>query len=251
MIEKTLVTGGHGRLGREMQKIAPDFFYPTHTQMDFTNKYEIERMVQRNYVTKIIHLGALTSVTKCEEDRKLAWKINVDGTKNIVKLCREYNISLWYMSTPCVFDGESAPYFENSIPAPKNYYGKTKAIGEQLVSSLEDYRIIRSNFVPKEKWPFEWAYTDRFGTYIYAHDLAFWLLMLRLDHNINHICGDRRMSMYDLAKRTTPEVKPITMEKGSVLTRDMTLGSLYIKEKIKIDGGKNEKTMEISGIRNQ
>jgi dTDP-4-dehydrorhamnose reductase len=238
LIERTLVTGGHGRLGKEMQKIAPDFLYPTHEQMDFTKITTVERMVQRNDVAKIIHLGALTSVTKCEEDRKLAWKVNVEGTKNIVKICREYNLTLWYMSTPCVFDGESAPYFENSIPSPKNYYGKTKAIGEQLVQSLEDYKIIRSNFVPKEKWPFEGAYTDRFGTYIYAHDLAWWLLMLKLQHPVNHICGGKRMSMYELAKITTPEVKPITMEKDSILTRDMTLGSLYVTEKIKIDGVK-------------
>lgn len=238
MIERVLVTGGHGRLGKELQRIAPDFLYPTHEQMDFTKIAPVERMVQRNDVTKIIHLGALTSVTKCEEDRKLAWKINVEGTKNIVKICREYNLTLWYMSTPCVFDGESAPYFENSIPSPKNYYGKTKAIGEQLVSSLDDYKIIRSNFVPKEKWPFEGAYTDRFGTYIYAHDLAWWMLMLKLQHPVNHICGSKRMSMYELAKITTPEVKPIKMEKDSVLTRDMTLGSLYVSEKIKIDGVK-------------
>jgi dTDP-4-dehydrorhamnose reductase len=145
---------------------------------------------------------------------------------------------MWYMSTPCVFDGESAPYFENSKPSPKNYYGRTKAIGEQLVQSLEDYRIIRSNFVPKEKWAFEGAYMDRFGTYIYAHDLAWWLLMLNLERQITHICGDTRMSMYELAKRTTPEVRPITMEKDSILTRDMTLGSLYITEKIRIDGVK-------------
>jgi hypothetical protein len=44
--------------------------------------------------------------------------------------------------------------------------------------------------------------------------------------------------MYELAKITTPEVKPIKMEKDSVLTRDMTLGSLYVSEKIKIDGVK-------------
>jgi dTDP-4-dehydrorhamnose reductase len=232
------VTGGNGRLGKEFQRIAPDFLYPTHEQMDFTKIAPVERMVQRNDVTKIIHLGALTSVTKCEEDRKLAWKVNVEGTKNIVKICREYNLSLWYMSTPCVFDGESAPYFENSTPSPKNYYGRTKAIGEQLVSSLDDYKIIRSNFVPKEKWPFEGAYTDRFGTYIYAHDLAWWMLMLKLQHPVNHICGSKRMSMYELAKITTPEVKPIKMEKDSVLTRDMTLGSLYVSEKIKIDGVK-------------
>jgi dTDP-4-dehydrorhamnose reductase len=232
------VTGGNGRLGKEFQRIAPDFLYPTHEQMDFTKIAPVERMVQRNDVTKIIHLGALTSVTKCEEDRKLAWKVNVEGTKNIVKICREYNLSLWYMSTPCVFDGESAPYFENSTPSPKNYYGRTKAIGEQLVQSLDNYKIIRSNFVPKEKWPFEGAYTDRFGTYIYAHDLAWWMLMLKLEHPITHIYGDKRMSMYELAKMTTPEVKPIKMEKDSILTRDMTLGSLYVTEKIKIDGVK-------------
>jgi len=236
LIEDVLVTGGHGRLGKELQKLKPEWAYPTHAQMDFTKEEDIEKWVCDTECARIIHLGAMTSVTQCQNDRKSAWKVNVEGVKNIVYLCEEYDLKLTYISTPCIFDGESAPYNELSIPNPKNYYGFTKAVAEQIVSTLPDYQIIRSNFVPKEKWPFEGAYINRFGTYLYAHDLAWWIINLETLSPIVHICGDKRMSMYELARLTTPNVKPIRLEENSYLTKDMSLNSITIIQKLKLDG---------------
>lgn len=236
MTEKVLVTGGYGRLGMEIQKLKPDYLYPTKAQMDFTKPFEIEHYFNTHNPTRVIHLGALTSVVSCQQNHKLAWQTNVVGTKNIVHICREYGIPLTYMSTPCVFDGESAPYNEADIPNPKNFYGYTKAVGEQIVGTLDEYQIIRANFVPKGKWPYMGAYVDRLGTYLYAHDVVWWILNLGIKSPIVHICGDKRMSMFELAKLTTPNVEPITMEEGSFLTRDMTLTSCVTNKRFKLDG---------------
>ena len=44
---------------------------------------------------------------------------------------------------------------------------------------------------------------------------------------ILHITGDRKLSMFELAKLTTPDIRPMTLEdySGPKLTIDMTLDS--------------------------
>ncbi|MEM1984934.1 MAG: sugar nucleotide-binding protein [Candidatus Korarchaeum sp.] len=42
---------------------------------------------------------------KCEVDKGLAWSINVEGTRNVARLSREYGVFLLYVSTDYVFRG--------------------------------------------------------------------------------------------------------------------------------------------------
>jgi len=77
-----------------------------------------------------------------------------------------------YVSTACVFDGHTGMYTEYSIPYPENFYALTKLLGEFIVSKLSNYLIVRTNFVPKKKWPYPKAFSDRFGTYLFAEEVA-------------------------------------------------------------------------------
>jgi len=226
---KTLITGGSGILGTELKKLFPNSLFPSHSDLDITNNEMVFDYFSKNEFDSIIHTAAMTSVRQCESEKKLCWNSNVVGTKNLVDATTEFrsNSKFIYLSTACVFDGHDGMYKESSIPSPENFYALTKLIGEQQIKNLKNYLIIRTNFVGKQKWMYPKAFTDRFGTYLFAENVASGIKEI-FDTNIEgtiHIVGDKKLSMYDLAKITTASIQPMTIDEyqGPPLTMDMSL----------------------------
>jgi dTDP-4-dehydrorhamnose reductase len=224
-----LITGGTGALGRELKKIYPHSITPTHKELDITNKESTCDFFKSHDIDMIIHTAAMTSVRLCEENKFEAWNTNVTGTKNLVDCTfnSNKNPKFVYISTACVFDGHSGMYAEDSIPYPENFYALTKLLGEREISKLDDSLIIRTNFISKIVWPYKKAFTDRFGTYLFADDVAKGIQEI-IDKDLDdiiHLVGDRKMSMFELAKLTTPDILPMTIQdySGPKLTMDMSL----------------------------
>lgn len=229
-----LITGGSGNLGKEMVKLLPEALAPNSKELDIRNKKQVELYIKKHRPQTIYHLAAKTGIPPCEEDPGDAWANNVLGTENLVVALQKYvpGARFVYISTACVFDGERGNYTEEDFPSPKNYYALTKLVGEFAASRLPNYLVIRTNFVAREPWPHPKAFTDRYGTYLFADDLANAIIKTaerKLTGTV-HVCGDRKLSMYQLAKITTPDIQPMTMtETKYPLTRDMTLRSVKIK----------------------
>jgi len=224
-----LITGSTGALGTELKKLFPSSSSPTRHELDITDTKKVIDFIKNNDIDTIIHTAALTKIRPCEENKPLAWKTNVEGTKNLVEAVLESKKDIYfiYISTACVFDGHVGMYKENSIPYPENFYALTKLIGEHEVNKLSKYLIIRTNFVAKKKWPYPKAFTDRFGTYLFSEDVAKAIKEV-YDSNLQgivHITGDKKISMFELAKITTPEIQPMTIKdySGPRLTMDMSL----------------------------
>lgn len=234
-----LITGGSGALGIELKKIFPNSLAPDHNTLDITKKKDVFDYFKNHEIDTVIHAAALTKIRPCEENRELAWKTNVEGTKNLVDTVLESNreIQFIYISTACVFDGHIGMYKESSIPYPENFYALTKLVAEHEVNKLPNHLIIRTNFVPKKRWPYPKAFTDRFGTYLFAEDIAKGISDVQKANlqGFVHIVGDKKMSMFELAKITTPDIQPMTIKdySGPRLTMDMTLDTeIWKKYKI-------------------
>jgi len=239
---KVFITGGTGKLGKEIVKLFPDSLHPNHQELDITDESAVNNFIKKNKFDTIIHCAALTGIRSCEENKELAWDVNVRGTENLLKACSKSKPNFVYISTACVFYGDRGDYVETDIPYPKNFYALTKLLGEFVVkySKLKDWLIIRTNFVARERWPYPAAFVDRYGTYLFADDLALAIksIVSRNIRGILHVCGEEKMSMFELAKITTPNIKPMTIKEysGPPLTMDMSLRSNRIKPfKLKID----------------
>lgn len=226
-----LITGSTGVLGIELKKIFPDSISPTHKEFDICDKNIVSTFFNENKIDTIIHTAALTTVRGCEENKLLAMQTNVKGTENLVDKFKHSNPDgkFVYISTACVFDGYSGMYDESSIPYPENFYSLTKLLGEHKVKLYPNSLIIRTNFVSRKKWPYPKAFTDRYGTYLFANQVATGIKET-IDANkigIIHIVGEKKMSMFELAKLTTPDISPMTMNdySGPRLTIDMSLDS--------------------------
>ena len=219
-----------------MLKTFPNSTYPTRADLDITSQGSTFEFIKKERPELLIHCAALTGIRECEENQKTAWQVNVLGTENIVKACEEYrnDCYLVYVSTACVFKGDAGGYIETDIPYPKNFYALTKLLSEFSVncSSVKKNLVIRTNFVARERWPYKKAFVDRFGTYLFADDLALAIksVLKKELTGIVHICGEETLSMFDLAKITTPDIAPMTMAEyhGPPLTINMTLKSARI-----------------------
>lgn len=233
---EVLITGGTGKLGKELVEVFPESLHPTRQQLGLEAKAQVDKYISEKKPDLIIHTAAVTSVPYCEENRKEAYETNVGGTENLINACVKHNSDCHFVliSTACVFRGDVGNYVETDLPYPKNYYSLTKLFAESAVeySGLR-FLIIRTNFVAREKWPYPRAFTDRYGTYLFASDVASAVkfIIQRKLTGIVHACGDEKMSMFELAKITTPSIEPMTLSEyhGVPLTVDMSLNSIRIK----------------------
>ena len=235
---KVLITGSSGALGKSLSKLFKEAICPTHDGMDITSKKSVDGFISKRKPDVLIHAAALVGIRECEENKKKAWLTNVEGTQNIVNALKKLknNCYLIYMSTACVFAGEHEKYYtEDDIPSPKNYYSLTKLCGELVTRQYENTCIIRTNFVPKEQWKYPKAFTDRFGTYLFADDVAKGVsdVIAKKEKGIIHIVGNKRMSMYDLAMLAgSKNVGKMTLAEyqGPPLTVDMSMSTKRWKE---------------------
>lgn len=237
-----LITGASGKLGNQLKKLFPDALTPPHCELDITNVESVFSYFRKNSIDSVIHCAAMTSVEACERDHRTAYETNVIGTKNVVGILDSFFktgdfIYFVYVSTACVFSGDDNPnhrYSERIIPYPSNFYGLTKLLGEYVVNCLPSTfstLIVRTNFVERGKWMYPKAFTDRFGTYLYADQVAKRIKELMEEELTGtvHICGSTRLSMFELARLGDPDVQPMTLKdyKGQAkLTKNMCLCSI-------------------------
>ena len=153
-IQKILVTGANGQLGwalSQAAKVTPNFeyiFLDRHA-MDLSIPSELERIVELFAPSAIINAAAYTAVDKAETETKLAHTINAEAVAVFASIAKNKNIPFITYSTDYVFSGNAAiPYVTDTQLAPVNYYGKTKADGEQMaLAANPDSIIIRTSWV--------------------------------------------------------------------------------------------------------
>ena len=158
---KLLITGASGLFGSKIAELAtarncvvysgysrdqPACGNPT--QFDVSDKNRVEEAFKKVNPEIVVHAAALTDVDKCEINKELAWKINVEGTRNIVEAAKTSRAFLIYISTDYVFNGETGRYKETDKPEPINYYGLTKLKAEEVVDNLiNEYCIARASVI--------------------------------------------------------------------------------------------------------
>ena len=81
----------------------------------------------------IVHCGALTHVDYCETHEEESFEKTVQTTLNLIKLTKNCNARLVYISTDYVFDGVNGPYREDAPINPLSVYARHKLRAEQAV----------------------------------------------------------------------------------------------------------------------
>jgi nucleoside-diphosphate-sugar epimerase len=84
----------------------------------------------------VFHLAAVVSAG-AEADFELGYRVNLDGTRNLLEACRKLKAPprLVFASSLAVYGGKLPPVVDDSTtPTPQTSYGTQKVIGEYLVN---------------------------------------------------------------------------------------------------------------------
>lgn len=208
-------TGGSGVLGRHLVPLLGAVHAPTSSEVDVTNLEQVLAALGELQPSLIVHAAAFTDVTRAETERELAWRVNVEGTRNVAQAARHYDIPLVHISTDYVFSGRSAPaggFSETDVPGPViNYYSLTKLVAEEAARQHDDALIVRTSFRPSE-WPYHTAFTDVITSQDYVDIIAPLLAQVvqhlsRVPVHTLHVATEAK-SVFALAQRRKPNVQP-------------------------------------------
>ena len=283
---KVLVTGVAGQLGHDVMSelhkrgyegvgsdIAPQYSGADdgtavtkmdYIQMDITNSEKVTETIKKVNPDVVVHCAAWTAVDLAEEseNKDKVMAINVGGTENITKVCKELDCKMVYISTDYVFDGYGTRPWEEDCKdyAPLNVYGESKLMGEKVVSlNLEKYFIVRiawvfgvngNNFIKTmlkvgKKFDSLNVVNDQFGTPTYTYDLSRLLVdMIETDkYGYYHATNEGGyISWYDFACEIFKQagyktkVNPVTTEEYGVSKARRPFNSRLNKTKL-VDNG--------------
>jgi dTDP-4-dehydrorhamnose reductase len=221
---KILVTGSGGQLGTDVVgtlRKTYDVLALKKSDLDISDLAAVGKVVESFTPAIVVNCAAYTRVDDCEEQRQLAFAVNVTGPKNLALCVSMYGGRLIHISTDYVFDGNRSvpnPYVEEDEPAPVSYYGQTKLEGERAIRELTErctivrtawlYGIVGRNFLktilrltiqdPKKAIK---VVNDQFGSLTWSYQLGRQIARLieADDHGIYHATAEGYGSWYEAA----------------------------------------------------
>ncbi len=235
-----LITGCHGQLGNEIQRLEADhthhtFYNTDHAELDITDGAAVERFVAEHNIDGIINCAAYTAVDKAESDEELCTTLNATAPAYLARAVGQRGGWMVQVSTDYVFDGtQHTPYVETDETRPNSVYGRTKLAGEfNVLKFCQQAMVIRTawlystfgnNFVKTmirlghERQDMGVVF-DQIGTPTYARDLA-GAIMTAVEQGIQpgiyHFSNEGVTSWYDFTKAihrlagiTTCHVRPL------------------------------------------
>lgn len=231
MKTKILATGATGLIGSRFVEMFSDKYEVINldltTGVDITKEETFKPFFDQHQDAKaLIHLAAFTDTNKAfaesQDKSGVCYQVNVVGTENIARTCKERGIYLVHVSTDFVFDGEKTePYTEDDPTSPIEWYGETKAMAETVVKdSGVKYSILRlaypyranydlkPDLVKKIRAGLETGklypqFSDSIITPTFIDDIAraFDKLIEIMPDGIFHAVGSTSLSPYELAKK--------------------------------------------------
>ncbi len=91
----------------------------------------------------VLHLAAIASVPKCEEDPAACWRHNVSATLNVARATQRAGARLVFFSTAAVYGTpHRLPTPTTEGTHPTNVYGVSKAAGEFIVRAYCENAVV-------------------------------------------------------------------------------------------------------------
>jgi dTDP-4-dehydrorhamnose reductase len=240
-----LITGAHGRLGRELTPLLPGALAPGRAEFDVTDAVGVLAYLRAQRPATVLHAAAYTDVAGAEREPEACWRVNVLGTRHVADACAAIGATLVHVSTDYVFWGDADPeraagggYREDDPTGPvRNRYALSKLAAEDDARRTPRHLIVRTSFRPRE-WPYPTGFTDVRTSQAYVDELAPEIALVArhpdrlVDAGVRvlHVVGPPT-TVFELARRRRPDVRPATKAEAGValpddvvLNRDLWLG---------------------------
>lgn len=157
-MSRILVTGGSGVVGTELRKQIPltlgyEDSVVSSAAIDVIDRGQVSKIFTSFKPTLVFHLAAKTNVDWCEENGSVCYKVNVEGTKNMVLEAKRAGATFVYPSTFYIYNvdhgGDQRP-FDERVDTPhlekiRGVYSRSKFLGESAVvrSGIQNFFVVR------------------------------------------------------------------------------------------------------------
>jgi dTDP-4-dehydrorhamnose reductase len=168
----------------------------------------------------VVHAAALSSADYCQSHVAESENVNVTVSAHIATLCAQAAIPCVFTSTDLVFDGEHAPYDEDSAAQPISVYGEHKLRAEAVIRARHPRAVVcrlplmfgtgspaaggffRRMLQSMAKGDAVQLFVDEFRTPVSTETAAQGVLMaLRQAEGMTlHLGGPERVSRYELGR---------------------------------------------------
>ena len=151
-IERILVTGAVGQIGSELtlalrERYGPENVVATGRKtapspalrdsgpfylIDVTQRASLEVVVRKHDINCIVHMAAILSATG-EQNPRLCWNVNMDGTLNVLDCALDHGMAQVLMPSSIAVFGPGTPLEDTpqeTVLRPTTMYGVTKVCGE-------------------------------------------------------------------------------------------------------------------------
>lgn len=157
-MKKIYIAGSGGMLGDAFKKVFEKDYKLKCTDIDLNENWLTycdirDYKAYRNDVLAfkpdyLFHLGALTDLEFCENNKDNAYLTNTMATEYACAIALELNIPLLYISTAGIFDGAQEVYDDWDTPNPQGAYARSKYMGELHVKEqMTNYFICRAGWM--------------------------------------------------------------------------------------------------------
>ncbi|MEX2112598.1 MAG: SDR family oxidoreductase [Pirellulales bacterium] len=102
---------------------------------DAEDRASLAALFDEHRFAAVLDCAGNCALKACELDPQMAWRINVDGVRNLVAICAQRGVRLVHLSIDLVFSGAGVGnHVETDLTDPVTVYGKTMVAGEQIVA---------------------------------------------------------------------------------------------------------------------
>jgi dTDP-4-dehydrorhamnose reductase len=149
-MKRLLVTGASGYLGRSLAAAGGAAGWEVHGTyfshpapmasgrahpLDLRQPAEVERLLEALQPDAVVH-------TACSNRDDTNLQSIEPAARHVALACRELAVRLVHVSTDIVFDGEHAPYADDSPLSPITPYGRAKAEAEAAIGATDPEAVI-------------------------------------------------------------------------------------------------------------
>ena len=205
----------NGRFANKLKNTLknPNYFFPSKNELNILNLSSIKKYLIKKKAKYLIHCAALSRPMKIHDlEISKSIDINIIGTANVVKACKDLNIKLIYFSTGFVYPGIRGNYKENDALLPINNYAWSKLGGECAVTMYKKSLILRITMCEK---PFihKKAFHDIQSNYMF-HDDVIKIIPKILNKNGIINIGGKIQSIYNFAKKNNKNIIKVSGKKS-------------------------------------
>mgnify|MGYP001179772431 CR=1 FL=1 len=231
-------------------------------KFDIANFSKLSQIFKKNKIIKIFHFAAQAGVQYSLKNPRAYQNSNVNGYFNLLELSRMYQVrNIYYASSSSVYgDSKIFPVKESFNLYPKNFYGLSKKINEEMSEVFANYYEINITglrfftvygpwgrpdlvilklidaFYRKDKFYLN-NYGNHFRDFTYVSDVVDIIINISnnkniIGNNIFNICSSNPISLKKLVKIAEKKIGKINIVKRKFQTGDI-LKSYGSNNKIK------------------